>query len=43
MALKRRGDLLTATIAALKECNDCEAVKSELTAERIFGFIFKGQ
>lgn len=40
-ALKNRQVLLTATIKALKECNDCEAVDSQLTADRIFGFIFK--
>lgn len=41
-ALKRRSLLLTATIKALKECNDCEAVSSELTANRIFKYLFKG-
>ena len=41
-ALKRRGDLLVAVARALKECNDCEAVSSDLTASKIFGFIFKG-
>ena len=41
-ALKRRGDLLVAVAKALKECNDCEAVSSDLTASKIFGFIFKG-
>lgn len=42
LALKRRNDLLTATIKALKECNDCESVASQLTSEKIFGYIFKG-
>lgn len=39
-ALKRRNDLLVAVIAALKVANDCESIKSTLTAEKIFGFIF---
>lgn len=38
--LKRRGDLLTAIIAALKECNNCEVVKSDLTANKIFDYLF---
>ena len=42
MALKRRSDLLAAVVVALKECNSCETQSSELTAEKIFGFIFKG-
>lgn len=41
-ALKRRNDLLVAVGVALKECNDCTAVESNLTAEKIFGYIFKG-
>lgn len=41
-ALARRSDLLTAVVVALKMCNDCETVKSDLTAENIFGFIFNG-
>lgn len=41
-ALKRRNTLLTAVVKALKESNACEAVSSDLTAEKIFGFIFKG-
>jgi len=40
-ALKRRSDLLAAVIVALKECNDVESVSSELTAEKIFNFLFK--
>jgi len=38
-ALKRKNDLLIAVIQALKECNDCEIVKSGLTADKIFGYI----
>ncbi len=38
-ALKRKNDLLIAVIQALKECNDCEVIKSDLTAEKIFGYI----
>lgn len=41
-ALKRRNDLLVAVTKALKESNDCLAVESDLTAEKIFGYIFKG-
>ncbi len=37
--LKRRNDLLVAVVQALKECNDCEVVESNLTAEKIFGYI----
>lgn len=40
-ALKRRNDLIVAVVQALKECNECESVKSGLTAEKIFGFIFE--
>lgn len=40
-ALKRKNDLLIAVIKTLKMCNDCEAVKSELTATKIFEFLFK--
>lgn len=43
LALKRRGDLLTAITIALKEANECEAVNSELTAEKVFNFIFRGK
>jgi len=38
-ALKRRNDLLIAVIQALKECNECISIESDLTAERIFGYI----
>ena len=41
-ALKRRHDLIVAVTVALKDANDCEAVTSELTANRIFGYILKG-
>jgi hypothetical protein len=41
-ALKRRSDLLIAVTKALKESNECEVVESNLTAERIFGYILKG-
>ncbi len=41
-ALKRRSELLIAVTKALKESNDCIAVESELTAEKIFGYILKG-
>lgn len=43
MALKRRSDLLSAIVVALKKANECESVKSDLTSEKIFTFIFKGQ
>ena len=42
-ALKRRSDLLVAITQALKEANDCTVVESALTAEQIFGFIFRGE
>lgn len=38
--LARRTILLTSIIKALKECNEAEAVQSELTSERIFGYLF---
>ena len=38
--LKRRGDLIVAVVKALKECNDCDVVKSTLNAKRIFGYLF---
>jgi len=41
-AMKRRSDLIIAVTQALKECNECEVVKSTLTADKIFGFILKG-
>lgn len=41
-ALKRRNDLIVAVTAALKEANDCQVIESTLTANKIFGYIFKG-
>jgi hypothetical protein len=37
--LRKRSVLLTAVIEALKVSNEVEVVKSELTAERIFGYL----
>lgn len=37
--LKRRHELLTAVIAALKVANDVEAVESSVTAEKLFGYL----
>lgn len=37
--LKRRSALLTGIIEALKECNNCEVVKSELDSEQIFRYL----
>lgn len=42
LALKRRSTLLTAITKALKEANEVEALDSELTGERIFGYLFFG-
>jgi hypothetical protein len=41
--LKRRTKLLTAVIEALKEVNDTEAVKSDMTAEKLFGYLHSGK
>ncbi len=41
--LKRRNDLFIAVIKALKECNECDTVPSELTADKIFGYLFTGK
>lgn len=41
--LKRKSDLLEATIEALKKANECETVKSEMTAKKIFGYIHRGK
>lgn len=41
-ALRRRDQLLTAVIAALKVCNEVEAIESEMTAKKLFGFIRNG-
>jgi len=37
--LARRTKLLSATITALKEANEAEAVKSEMTAEKLFRYL----
>lgn len=39
--LRRRQVLLTAIIEALKKANDCEAVQSDLTAEKVLGYLFE--
>ncbi len=41
-ALNRRTKLLTAVLEALKTANEVDAQTSELTAEKIFGFVFQG-
>ena len=41
-ALKRRDTLLAAVCSALKIANECEVVKSELTAETIYKYVFYG-
>lgn len=40
--LQRRQTLYTAVITALKEANEVEAVPSELTSEKLFGYIHHG-
>lgn len=40
-ALKKKHTLVVAVTKALKECNDCEAEQSALTADKIFGYIFQ--
>ena len=40
LALKRRTNLLTAITEALKEANECEVEKSDLTAAKIFNYLF---
>ena len=40
LCLRRRTTLLTAITQALKAANDCEAIKSEITAKRIFDYLF---
>jgi len=42
-ALNRRTKLLTAVVEALKNSNNVDSLKSDLTAEKIFEFIFKGK
>lgn len=39
-ALKRRSKLLVAITEALKKCNEVEAVPSEITSDKIFGYLF---
>ncbi len=41
-ALRRRTNLLSAITQALKECNEVEIVESNLTSNKIFGYIFYG-
>ena len=43
MTLKRRTDLITAVVMALKVCNDVEQISSELTGKRIFSYLFYGE
>jgi hypothetical protein len=38
-ALNRRAELASAIVVALKECNEAETVKSEITSDKIFDFI----
>lgn len=40
--LKRRTQLLTAVIEALKVANEAEAVSSDMTASKLFGFLHNG-
>lgn len=40
--LARRSKLLIAVIQALKECNEVEAIPSQLTANKIFNYLHKG-
>ena len=40
--LLRKSKLITAVIDALKRANDVESVKSDLTSEKIFNYIFYG-
>ena len=41
--LRRRTKLLTAVIEALKVANEVEAVQSQMTAEKLFGYLHKGK
>lgn len=41
--LRRRSVLLNAVIAALKEANDVEVVSSEVTSEKLFGYLHTGE
>lgn len=40
--LKRRANLLVAVTVALKQCNEVDVVNSTLTANKVFGYLFKG-
>lgn len=40
--LFRRAQLVTAIIEALKTCNEAEVVQSDLTSDKIFGYLFTG-
>lgn len=40
--LSRKSALLNAVIAALKEANDCPAVTSGMTAQKLFNYLHKG-
>lgn len=42
-ALSRKSTLHIAVVEALKECNEAEVTKSDLTSDKIFGYIFDGQ
>lgn len=41
--LARRSKLLTATIEALKVANDVEAIPSDMTANKLFNYLYEGK
>lgn len=41
-ALARRSKMTTSILEALKRCNEVETVQSNLTADKIFGYLFNG-
>lgn len=41
--LRRMTSLLTAIQVAIKECNDIEAVPSEMTSDKLFGYLHNGK
>jgi hypothetical protein len=41
--LRRRTKLVTATIEALKRANDIISVESDMTADKLFGYLHKGE
>lgn len=43
LTLKRRTDLLTAITEALKVANECKVEKSDLTAKKLFSYLFYGK